>query len=173
MSYGFLSKESVDLREESLLIDEALKEDSKGIRESIIRVDKEIKREEEIRALAAEDGDLRENAGFQTADANIARLNVEMRDLHVKAADYASFNFADDYEPSGFIGTGTTVLLHDEASRESIVIKLVPPGLGNASIRAISTGSPVGAAILGKGAGDVVTVTTQAKTIDYKIQEIF
>jgi transcription elongation factor GreA len=172
MSDNF-STTSIDLQFESQVINTELSKQAEGLRSQIVQLDRDIKEEEEKKNKAAEEGDLRENAGYQTAMENLARMHVEMRNLDAK--ERAFKRFSGDYEPSGFIGLGTTVHLVNvsDRAREAKAIKLVPSDLGDASIRAVSIESPVGRALIGKTAGDIVAVSTQAKTIDYEVRDIY
>lgn len=157
-----------DLKEYSQKIDSALSGDESSLEGQILNIYEKIKDAEKNKELAGTT-DLRENSGYHTAIENIARLQIEMRNLENKKLAFEKFT--GDYEPTEYIGIGTTVYI--ESVKANYIIKLVPPDLGNASIRAVSIDSPVGKGLMGKRKGDVIVVKTHADTYDYTIKQIY
>jgi transcription elongation factor GreA len=161
----------INLSEHSRRINSELEKQKKLLDDKLIEIDTDIKREQDKKNRAAEEGDLRENAGYITATENLARLELEMRNVYNKIEAFKKFRM-EDYQPSEFIGIGTTVQLSTPEG-QIYIYKLVPADLGDAEIGAVSINAPVGQAIIGKQKGDIVVVKTQAKTIDYEIEEVY
>ena len=70
------------------------------------------------------------------------------------------------------INVGCTVKVFDITYDEDMEFKIVGSTEANSLEGKISNESPVGQALMGKKAGDTVTVETQAGDIQYKILEI-
>jgi len=67
---------------------------------------------------------------------------------------------------------GMTVTLADAESGDIRRYTLVGQEEADLKKGKISVQSPVGKALIGHKVGDVVTITTPAKTVEYEIQEI-
>ena len=67
---------------------------------------------------------------------------------------------------------GCTVKVYDITYDEEVEFKIVGSTEANSLEGKISNESPVGQALLGKQAGEIVTVETQAGNIEYKVLEI-
>ena len=70
------------------------------------------------------------------------------------------------------INVGCAVKVFDKTFDEEMEFKLVGSTEANSLEGKISNESPVGQALMGKKAGDVVDVETQAGVIQYKVLEI-
>ncbi len=127
---------------------------------------KNIRDIEEARAH----GDLSENAEYDAAKARQSFLEGRIMELQQKVA------LAQVIDPSGITQSkaafGATVKVLDTEADEQYVFTLV--GTEEADVRQgrISISSPVGRALLGKEAGDVVTIKVPARTIEYEIIEV-
>ena len=62
--------------------------------------------------------------------------------------------------------------LYDEEFEEEVTYKIVGSTEANSLSGEISNESPLGAALLGKGVGDVVEVETQVGVMTYKVLKI-
>lgn len=134
-------------------------------------VDESIEREREILLSDAAKTDRSENAVYQIASDNYARLQVIKRDIMNKIDAYE--HYQTEYVPSEYIAIGSTVKLELRETGDIIYVKLVPADLGCARIGAITAQSPVGKAILGKYAGDTIRVITRRGELEYAIKEVF
>ena len=115
---------------------------------------------------AQEDGELIENAEYEDAkqeqsflEGRIATIEVQIRNAEIIS------------HPNGDkVRVGSTVVLSSADGKETYTIV----GSAEASPRdgRISNESPVGAALMGRKKGDVVTVTAPAGAIDYTLVSI-
>lgn len=136
--------------------------------DSLIKVErpKNIKDIEEARAH----GDLKENAEYSAAKERQSFIEGQIRQLQDKIA------MAQVIDPSSIdhdrVAFGATVRLLDGESEEEKVFTIV--GVNESDVKAgkISVASPVARSLIGKEIGDVVTVKTPAKTIEYEILDI-
>jgi transcription elongation GreA/GreB family factor len=86
-----------------------------------------------------------------------------------------------NYTPTGFIRLGTTVELivnsidgiQKTLPKNKFVFKLVQHDTSDALKRLVAIDSHVGAAILGRPAGDIVVVEAPGGKINYKIERIY
>lgn len=121
---------------------------------------------EEMRRLA-EMGDLSENAAYQIAKGRLRGIN----DNITKLEDL--LNQAIIIEPeknSGKIQLGNSVTVEISGKQQTYTVlgsSETDPGKG-----IISHNSPLGAALMGKRVGDVVTIKTGAKEMECKILSI-
>jgi len=119
---------------------------------------------------AREQGDLSENAEYDAAkdeqrdiEARIEELEDLLKHAEVYVEDEASLDV---------VSIGTKVRLFDLDEDEELDFKIVGSTEANSLKGMISNESPVGMALLGKKAGEVVSVETQMGTIQYKIISI-
>lgn len=142
-------------------------------------IDRSIQKEQEILLSDAAKTDRSENAVYQIASDNYARLQVSKRDIDNKIEAYERYN--REYVPSEYITIGTTVklkILSENGQTPSrgqrvFYIKIVPSDLGVARIGAITENSAVGKAIRGKYNGDTFKVHTRKGEIEYLIEEVY
>lgn len=130
-----------------------------------------LREEQEAAQAAAAQGDRSENAEFQIASANIARLVVSISTLTDIIDTYKRTSLC--YKPVGKAIVGSTLLVRDESHDAEFPIQLYPAGLGDAKIGAISVLTPLGSAVLNKVAGDSVLVQTPSGDIRYSIKEVY
>ena len=119
---------------------------------------------------AREQGDLSENAEYDAAkdeqrdiEARIEELEKILKNAEVVVEDEVNLDK---------ISIGCIVTVYDEEFEEEIEFKIVGSTEANSLQGKISNESPVGQALMGKKAGDVVDVETQAGVIQYKVLEI-
>ena len=119
---------------------------------------------------AREQGDLSENAEYDAAkdeqrdiEARIEELEGILKNAEVVVEDEVDFDK---------INVGCTVKVHDVTFDEDMEFKIVGSTEANSLEGKISNESPVGQALMGKMAGDLVDVETQAGAMQYKILEI-
>ena len=113
-------------------------------------------------------GDLSENAEYSEARNEQSRNEGRIQELEniLKNAVVAA---EDDVDP-GKIGVGCEVRLLDLEYDEEVTYRIVGSTEANSLKGKISNESPVGAALIGRGAGDVVSIELPAGgTAQYKI----
>lgn len=119
---------------------------------------------------AREQGDLSENAEYDAAkdeqrdiEARIEELEKILKNVEVVVEDEIDLDK---------INVGCRVKVYDVEYEEEIEFSIVGSTEANSLKHRISNESPVGRALIGKKAGETVTVETQAGSIEYKILEI-
>ena len=117
---------------------------------------------------ARELGDLRENAEYQAAREEQSFLEGRIQQLQA-TLDRAVVPEASPDD--GLARVGSTIEVVDEADAppEPVAYKLVDPAEARLSEGRLSYRSPIGAALLGRRAGEVVTVTTPAGPRTYRV----
>jgi transcription elongation factor GreA len=134
----------------------------------IIKVErgKNIRDIEEARAH----GDLSENAEFHAAKERQGHLDAKKRELEQKLANAQIIDVSKLSNEK--VVFGSTVTLADTDSGDIKKYTLIGQEEADLKKGKISIQSPVGRALIGHKVGDVVTVKTPAKTVEYEIQEI-
>ena len=121
---------------------------------------------------AADEGDLSENADYHAAredqglnEAEIRRLEQRLKEVSVADAEGI---------PDGVVFVGSVVRLRDTDDDSDDVYKLVGEASGNfdADEIEVTTGSPMGEALMKARVGDVVKVDLPRGTKRYEIVEI-
>ena len=112
---------------------------------------------------AREQGDLSENAEYDAAKDEQRDIEARIEELEkiLKNAEVV----VDDEVDAGKVSVGCTVKVFDLEFDEEMEFKIVGSTEANSLQNKISNESPVGAALIGKKAGDVVSVGTQAGTM--------
>ncbi len=133
---------------------------------------KVVKRKEVAQKIkeAREQGDLSENAEYDAAkdEQRDIELRIEELEKLLKSAEVV----VEDEVDLDKISVGCKVKLLDVEYNEEMEFYIVGSTEANSLQNKISNESPVGRALMGKSAGDVVDVETQAGIIQYKVLEI-
>ena len=133
---------------------------------------KVVKRKEVAQKIkeAREQGDLSENAEHDAAkdEQRDIELRIEELEKLLKSAEVV----VEDEVDLDKISVGCKVKLLDVEYNEEMEFFIVGSTEANSLQNKISNESPVGRALMGKSAGDVVDVETQAGIIQYKVLEI-
>ena len=133
---------------------------------------KVVKRKEVAQKIkeAREQGDLSENAEYDAAkdEQRDIELRIEELEKLLKNAEVV----VEDEVDLDKINIGCKVKVYDVDEDEEMEFKIVGSTEANSLQNKISNESPVGQALMGKKAGDVVDVETQAGVIQYKVLEI-
>jgi transcription elongation factor GreA len=134
----------------------------------IVKVErgKNIKDIEEARAH----GDLSENAEYHAAKERQGHLDAKKRELEQKLA-YAQIIDVSKLTNEKVV-FGATVTLADTDTGDIKKYTLIGQEEADLKKGKISIQSPVGKALIGHKVGDVVTIKTPVKTVEYEIQEI-
>ena len=132
---------------------------------------KTVKRQEisQIIAEARAQGDLSENAEYDAAKDEQARIEGEIVEIEAKLRN------AKIIEKSGddtIISLGSEVKILSLKNNKEMVYRIVGTTESDPFNNKISNESPVGKALLGKRLGDVVDVVNPNGTIQFKILEI-
>ncbi len=137
--------------------------------ELAILKDKRPKAIDEVRRAAA-DKDFRENAPLEAAREQHGQLEGRIRELEetLKLATIIDENQGSTSK----IGIGDSVILRDLATNEELCYILVGPKEVDPARGKISSASPVGKAVIGRGQGEVVEVTAPAGKQRYQIEQI-
>jgi transcription elongation factor GreA len=134
----------------------------------IIKVErpKNIKDIEEARAH----GDLSENAEYHAAKERQGHLDAKKRELEHKLSNAQIIDVSKLSNEK--VVFGATVTLADTETGDVKQYTLVGQEEADLKKGKISVQSPVGRALIGHKAGDVVTIKTPARTVEYEVQEI-
>lgn len=138
----------------------------------IVQREEQLRVQKKILDSAEAKTDRSENAVYQTAVDNIRLLDIEIKNLTDKVDAFSSF-MAKEYTPYDRIVIGSTVVISIKGENSIFECYIVPRSLGSAKIGAISESSSVGAALLGRHTGDIVTVTTIQGNISYCVEEVY
>ena len=133
---------------------------------------KVVKRKEVAQKIkeAREQGDLSENAEYD--DAKDEQRDIELRIEELEKLLKNAEVVVEDEIDLDKINIGCKVKVYDVDEDEEMEFKIVGSTEANSLQNKISNESPVGQALMGKKAGDVVDVETQAGVIQYKVLEI-
>ena len=133
---------------------------------------KVVKRQEVAQKIkeAREQGDLSENAEYDAAKDEQRDIEARIEELE-KILKNAEVVVEDEVDLDR-INIGCQVKILDLEYEEELDYKIVGSTEANSLQNKISNESPVGQALLGKRAGDVVDVETQVGVIQYEVLEI-
>ena len=115
-------------------------------------------------------GDLSENAEYHAAKERQGHIDAKKRELEYKLANAQIIDVSKLSNEK--VVFGTTVTLADTDTGETKKYTLIGQEEADLKKGKISVQSPVGKALIGHKVGDIVTIKTPAKTVEYEIQEI-
>lgn len=121
-------------------------------------------------AVARSFGDLSENAEYDAARNDQAKLEGEI--LELEATVRNAIVVSDDEITNEKVNLGTTVTVFDETEQEQDEYRIVGPSEADPMNNIISTDSPVGAALLGKKVGQTAVVAAPNGEIRLKVLAI-
>jgi len=119
---------------------------------------------------AMELGDLSENAEYHAAKEAQTHLERKIAELEDKLSRVLSVD--TDKIPGDKVYLFAKVLVKDLSDGEEILYTVAPPDETDVENDIISVKSPIGAALLGKVVGDVVSVEVPAGQIKYEVLKI-
>jgi transcription elongation factor GreA len=142
----------------------------KRFEDEILALEHELKMElpQEIKR-ARELGDLRENAEYQAARERQTYVQARIGMLKRRIAEISMMNLGK--LPRDRVAFGSTVQVR-EADGELATYQLVMPEDADGRRGWISTSSPIGRALMGKEAGDMVQVPTPNGTRKFEIVKL-
>lgn len=130
-----------------------------------------VKREELSEKLEAAiaQGDLKENADYHDAKEEQGFTEARVRDIEdiLRRAQVI-----DDNGPSDVVRVGSTVTVSEEGFDEEETYSIVGAAEANPAEGRISNESPIGQALLGARAGQVVLVNTPGGAIEFTVLSI-
>ena len=140
------------------------------LQEELQRLRSEVPQIRETIRLARSDGDVRENAPLDAAREQQQLVERRIRQLENDLARVEIVDAANtDTEK---VGIGSRVTLHDMGTEQQRSFTLVDVREADVSAGKISTVSPIGQALMGRGVGDELTITTPRGPVQYRIDGI-
>lgn len=124
---------------------------------------------DEIRKAAA-DKDFRENAPLDAAREQ--RGYLEGRIIELEETLKLATVIEEKQESTSRVNVGDSVILQDLASGEELRYILVSPSEVDPSQGKISSVSPIGIAVIGRGEGEVVDVVAPVGKLRYQVKQI-
>ena len=115
-------------------------------------------------------GDLSENSEYDEAKNEQGKLAAEIAELEASIANAVIVESTNT--SSSEVGIGSKIRLLDIELGEEEIIKIVGYAEANFEEGKISDESPIGIAVMGKKAGDIVEVQTPEGVVEMKIVEI-
>ena len=115
-------------------------------------------------------GDLSENSEYDEAKNEQGKLYSRMAELEEILSNYVVIE--EDENAGNDIRLGSTVTVLDKEFNEELTYKIVGSQEADPMNGSISEDSPFGKALLGKNAGDDVTVDAPAGPVEYKILKV-
>ncbi|MDE0142116.1 MAG: transcription elongation factor GreA [Caldilineaceae bacterium SB0670_bin_27] len=121
-------------------------------------------------AEAKAEGDLRENAGYDEAKNAQAFVEGRIRELEVKIHNAQIID--DTQTPDDQVALGRSVVVKENGYDDEEVYTIVGSTETDPSNGRISNESPIGKALIGRTAGDVVRVDAPAGEIEFEIVRV-
>lgn len=132
-----------------------------------LRTEKRAEIADQIR-IAKEDGDVTENAGYESAKLEQSFVEGRIQTLEEILRHAQIIEYDGNVDA---VALGTTVTVR-EGSYEPETFQIVGSAEANPSAGRISNASPLGRALLGRHVGDVVDVNTPGGVSSFEIIEI-
>lgn len=141
------------------------------VKEELIRLER-VERPENIKAIeeARAHGDLSENAEYHAAKEKQSFLEGRINELRAAVGNCEIIEVEEG--PSDRVVFGRTVLLYDLQTEEEIAYQLLGPYESAPEKGRISVTSPLGQALIGKTAGDEISVKTPGGIQEFEIVDI-
>ncbi len=117
---------------------------------------------------AREMGDLSENAAYQDAKARLGRIDGRIFSLKERIKNAIIIETGPN--EAGQVQIGSTVVIASNGKRRTY--QILGSQETNPSLGRISHLSPIGSALMGRRAGETVTVKIQDKEIAYRIEQV-
>ena len=119
---------------------------------------------------AREEGDLRENAGYDAARERQGMLEARINHIESRMIRFEVIDI--DALQSDRAVFGATVTVEDMDSGEQKTFTLLGPDEADHTKGTISIESPVGRALLGKQEGDEISVQVPKGRVDYEVVSV-
>lgn len=118
---------------------------------------------------AAADKDVRENAPLEAAREAHGMVSLKIGEIEETLRGAEIINEKSGSREKGIVRLGGRVTIKDLSTGRATACQLVHPDEANPLSGKMSSGSPVGGAIIGHSVGDTVTVVTPAGSKQYEI----
>lgn len=118
---------------------------------------------------AREYGDLSENAEYEEAKNEQAFLEGKILELERKLSNA---KVAKKAKKDGVVNIGSKVKVHDPQYNEELTYAILGSGEGDPDNGKISNESPLGSALIGKRAGDIVEFSTPNGVITFNVVSV-
>ena len=129
----------------------------KKLQDEIVQLEQEFRVDLPKEILKArEHGDLKENAEYHAAKERQGMVNARLQKLKQRLSEISMIDFTKI--ATDRVGLGSEVVVLDIKKDEEVTYHLVMTEETDAARGMISTGSPIGRALVGKEVGDVVKV---------------
>jgi len=130
-----------------------------------------VRRPELARILrrAIQQGDLSENADYIAAKEEQAFLEGRIQQIETMLRNAV---LIESNGPAGVVDLGSQVTVLEEGREAPEVFRIVGPAEADPLNGKVSHQSPLGQALLGRRAGDVVTVDAPAGPITFRVLEV-
>ncbi|MBE6557829.1 MAG: transcription elongation factor GreA [Ruminococcaceae bacterium] len=131
------------------------------------------KRRDEIReqiAIARGFGDLSENAEYDEARNEQAKVEARIKELETLIENAIVVD--ESVQDASVVSLGSVVNLHDDDEDEDLVYYIVGSNEVSPAEHKISDMSPIGRALMGKRAGDHVTVEIPMGEIHFTVIDV-
>ena len=115
-------------------------------------------------------GELSENAEYDEARTEQARVESRIKELEDKIQNAVIID--ESQIDSTVVSVGSTVTVYDKADEMEITYVIVGSNEASPAELKISDMSPIGRALMGKKAGDSVTVDAPAGELRFKVLEV-
>ncbi len=119
--------------------------------------------------IAREFGDLSENAEYDAAKNELARVSGEIEQIEAQLKVAVIYEQTDG---NNTVTMGSKIKVYDHDMEEEVVYSIVGTAEADIASNMISNESAVGKALLGKKLGDTVTVEAPGGNYDLTIKEI-
>ena len=141
------------------------------IQEELRQLEAELRTEipQELKKAVAL-GDLSENAEYQAARHRQDYVRARIANLRKRLVDLSMIDTSR--LPHDRIAYGSTVVLYDVDSGDEVTYTLVMAEDADVSQNKISTSSPVGRGLMGRGEGDEVDIVTPAGKRRFEIVKL-
>lgn len=121
---------------------------------------------------AREHGDLSENAEYEAAKERQGYVAVRLAQLKKRLADLSMLNLDNIPADRASLGSEVVVLDLSADDEKKITYELVVSEEADAARGRVSTGSPIGQALMGSRVGDEVSVRTPAGERELEVLEL-
>lgn len=147
-------------------------EGANALREELDRL-KKIDRPRIVQAIAEarEHGDLKENAEYHAAREQQGFCEGRIQDIEGKLAS-AQVIDVTQLPPGDKVIFGTTVVIVNVDTDETVTYKIVGDDEANVKINKISINSPIARGLIGKEVGDIAVIRTPGGEVEYEIDEV-
>jgi transcription elongation factor GreA len=143
----------------------------KKLEEEITALEYELRNELPKEILKARaHGDLSENAEYHAAKERQGFVNARLGQLKKRMSEFAMIDMTKI--PHGRVGLGSRVVVLDLKKDEQITYYIVTSEEADAPAGRISTGSPIGRALLGKEIGDTVKLQVPGGAKELEVLEL-